>query len=99
MLRSAPLLRRGALLIRGPLSKASVGPGSAERRKAPRRVRDTEAGKSMHHRFTTLMVGAAIAAAVCAASAVSAATSEPSADEQIDSAPCVAALTASDDDK
>jgi len=46
------------------------------------------------------MAGAAIAAAVSAAFADSAiaATSEPT-DEQIDSAPCVAALSASDDDK
>ena len=40
MLRNAPLLRRGALLIRGPL--ASVGPGSAEQRCTLHRVRDTE---------------------------------------------------------
>jgi len=40
MLRSAPHLRRGALLIRGPHS-ASVGPGSAEQRYTLHRVRDT----------------------------------------------------------
>src|SRR5258708_6881046 len=34
MLRNAPLLRRGVLLIRGPAQKnESVGPGSAARRK------------------------------------------------------------------
>ena len=34
MLRSAPRLRRGALLIRGPwLHNEGVGPGSAEQRK------------------------------------------------------------------
>jgi hypothetical protein len=44
MLRSAPRLRRGALLIRGPwLRNASVGPGSAEQREALHRVRDTGA--------------------------------------------------------
>ena len=31
MLRSAPLLRRGALLIRGP-SNLDIGPGSAKQR-------------------------------------------------------------------
>jgi len=40
MLRSAPHLRRGALLIRGPHS-VSVGPGSAEQRYTLHRVRDT----------------------------------------------------------
>jgi len=40
MQRSAPRLRRGALLIRGPCA-AIVGPGSAEQRSAPHRVRDT----------------------------------------------------------
>ncbi|MGZ5873358.1 MAG: tetratricopeptide repeat protein [Bradyrhizobium sp.] len=54
----------------------------------------------MRRKFTALMVGATIA---CAASPVFtdrvlAATGEPT-DEQIDSAPCVAALTANDDDK
>jgi hypothetical protein len=40
MLRSAPLLRRGALLIRGPCSE--TGPGSAAHRQGARhRVRDT----------------------------------------------------------
>jgi hypothetical protein len=42
MLRSAPLLRRGALLNRDPFE--SVGPGSAEQREeALHRVRDTDA--------------------------------------------------------
>ena len=39
MLRNTPLLRRGALLIRGPyVVGGSLGPGSAEQRKnaAPR---------------------------------------------------------------
>jgi tetratricopeptide (TPR) repeat protein len=54
----------------------------------------------MRRKFTALMVGATVA---CAASPVFtdrvlAATGEPT-DEQIDSAPCVAALTANDDDK
>ena len=51
-------------------------------------------------RHTTLIVGAAITAAICTLSAgfVLAATSEPTG-EQIDSAPCTAALTAADDDK
>jgi hypothetical protein len=40
MLRSAPRLRRDALLIRGPHS-AAVGPGSAEQRFTLHRVRDT----------------------------------------------------------
>jgi len=40
MLRSAPHLRRGALLIRGPHS-VSVGPGSAEQRYTLHRVRET----------------------------------------------------------
>jgi tetratricopeptide (TPR) repeat protein len=52
----------------------------------------------MRRNFTALVTGALTAAAVCAASAVCAATSEPT-DEQIDSAPCIAALTANDDDK
>jgi len=44
MLRSAPPLRRGALLIRG-LSQRFVGPGSAaQRQEALRRVRDTNTG-------------------------------------------------------
>jgi hypothetical protein len=43
MLRSTPLLRRGALLIRGPyVISGGVGPGSAEQRKrALHRVPDT----------------------------------------------------------
>ena len=43
--RSAPLLRRGVLQSRGPsLSRTeSVGPGSAEQRCTPHRVRDTAA--------------------------------------------------------
>ena len=42
MLRSAPPLRRGALLIRGP---SAVGPGSAEQRQGTlHRVRDMETG-------------------------------------------------------
>src|SRR5450759_1825196 len=32
MLRNAPYLRRGALLIRGPQLEKKVGPGSAEQR-------------------------------------------------------------------
>jgi hypothetical protein len=44
MLRSAPRLRRGALLIRGP-SIIVMGPGSAKHRFALHRVRDTR------HRF------------------------------------------------
>jgi len=45
MLRGAPHLRRGALLVRGPsLSRTeSVGPGSAEQRCTLHRVRDTAA--------------------------------------------------------
>jgi len=44
MLRSAPLLRRGAPLIRGLLQRV-VGPGSAaQRQEAQRRVRDTSTG-------------------------------------------------------
>jgi hypothetical protein len=39
MLRSAPRLRRGALLIRSPCA-AIVGPGCAEQRWALHRVRD-----------------------------------------------------------
>jgi hypothetical protein len=44
MLRRAPRLRRGALLIRGPpMHDGSVGPGSAVQREgALHRVRDTE---------------------------------------------------------
>jgi hypothetical protein len=42
MLRSAPSLRRDALLIRGLLlSRRFVGPGSAEQRETLHRVRDT----------------------------------------------------------
>lgn len=40
MLRSAPRLRRGALLIRGP-HFPMVGPGAAEQRYTLHRVRDT----------------------------------------------------------
>src|SRR5947207_15764709 len=40
MQRSAPRLRRGALLIRGP---CRLGPGSAEQRCTLHRVRDTRA--------------------------------------------------------
>jgi hypothetical protein len=49
MLRSAPLLlRRGALLIRGP-SLGNLGPGSASHRKeALRRVRDTRKHLRLH---------------------------------------------------
>jgi hypothetical protein len=39
MLRSAPLLRRGALLSRGP-SYNKMGPGSVEQPFVLRRVRD-----------------------------------------------------------
>jgi len=54
----------------------------------------------MRHSLTALMLGAAITCAVSWAFPVCAyaAASEPT-DEQIDSAPCVAALTANDDDK
>jgi hypothetical protein len=38
MLRNAPHLRRGALLIRGPRCVGCVGPGSAEQRYTLRRV-------------------------------------------------------------
>jgi hypothetical protein len=40
MLRSAPLLRRGALLIRGP--HLDMGPGSAEQRYTLHRARETQ---------------------------------------------------------
>jgi tetratricopeptide (TPR) repeat protein len=51
-------------------------------------------------RHTTLMVGTAIAAVICIVlpDRAFAATSEPTG-EQIDSAPCMTALTAGDDDK
>src|ERR1700719_2878596 len=50
-------------------------------------------------RYVTLMVAAAIAAAICVAPHMaSAATVEPTG-EQIDSAACMTALTADDDDK
>jgi len=51
-------------------------------------------------RHVTLMVGTTIAAALCALpfGCAYAATSEPT-EEQIDSAPCMAAVTANDDDK
>jgi len=54
----------------------------------------------MRRAFTALMAGAAITCTVSSASPgrAFAATSEPT-DEQIGSAPCVAALTANDDDK
>jgi hypothetical protein len=42
MLRNAPRLRRGALLIRSPHTLA-VGPGAAEQRFTLHRVRDTKA--------------------------------------------------------
>src|SRR5437763_321238 len=51
MLCSAPLLRRGALLIRGPhLLHLQMGPGSAEQRQEPlHRVRDAHALKRQIH--------------------------------------------------
>src|SRR5579872_6930913 len=50
-------------------------------------------------RHVTLTIGAAIAAAICALPhSASAATTEPSG-EQIDSEPCLAALSTSDDDR
>ena len=52
----------------------------------------------MRYAFAKLLRNALIAVAACAASAVHAATGEPT-EEQIDTAPCVAALTAGDDDK
>ncbi|MEH2591400.1 hypothetical protein V1273_005239 [Bradyrhizobium sp. AZCC 1721] len=54
MLGSAPHLRRGALLIRGPPA-AAVGPGSAEQRFTLRRVRDTSPylARSTFGSFTT----------------------------------------------
>jgi len=45
MLRSAPLLRHGALLLRGPFVLASVGPGSAEQRD---RTMLRIAGRTLH---------------------------------------------------
>jgi tetratricopeptide (TPR) repeat protein len=53
----------------------------------------------MRRRFSSLIAVATIAAAVeLSAGLASAATSEPT-EEQIDSAPCMAAVTANDDDK
>jgi tetratricopeptide (TPR) repeat protein len=56
----------------------------------------------MRDAFAKLLRNAFIAAAVCiglAEGAFAATGTEPSADEQTDSAPCIAALTANDDDK
>jgi tetratricopeptide (TPR) repeat protein len=56
---------------------------------------------AMRRRFTTLMAGAAIAAAVGAASGgrAFAATGTEPADQQVDPAPCAAAVTANDDEQ
>jgi len=43
MLRNAPHLRRGALLVRGPTPQLRLGPGSAQRHFAPQCARDTGA--------------------------------------------------------
>ena len=55
----------------------------------------------MRRSFTTLIAGAAIAAAVWAAppDRAAAATGEPVADPKVDPAPCVAAVAANDADK
>jgi len=50
MLRSAPRLRRGVLLIRGP---TMAGPGSAKHRFALHRVRDTRLSSLKYSRERT----------------------------------------------
>lgn len=84
----------------GPMAQKRVWvPALRSSASALHRVRDTKVGGSMR-RHATLMVGAAIAAAVSGpfASGAFGATGEPT-EEQIDSAPCMTAVTVNDDDK
>jgi hypothetical protein len=62
MRRSAARLRRGALLIRGPLQKR--GPGSAKRHFVPHRVRETDRDEAYYSYFFSI---AAVSAPISAA--------------------------------
>jgi len=66
---------------------------------AATRVRDTGVTKPMQRRFYWLIAIIAMAAVVSTATDVASAAPVEPTGEQIDSAPCMAALTAGDDDK